>query len=116
MSTQHTPGPWDQLRNGIEVQSHEGMHEIHACVNGVPVPIAQVWPTLEVEHDDPVGGYSISKAEGLANLRLLAAAHDLLAALERVDSEMIDYGRPNFNHVGMVLVVKEAIAKAKGQS
>lgn len=88
--TSHTPATWEPLRNGIEIQSDEGMHEIHACVGGVPVPVAQVWPTMDIEHDDPGGEYRISEAEGLANLHLIAAAPDLLTALESAYEMLAD--------------------------
>ena len=119
--TSHTPATWEPLRNGIEIQSDEGMHEIHACVGGVPVPVAQVWPTMDIEHDDPIGEYQISETEGLANLALIAAAPDLLAALQRLaDVAHKPTGWTEDEHattlVHALLQANDALAKAKGQS
>ncbi len=106
----HTPGPWEPLRGGIEVQSETNNHEVHAFVNGVPVPIAEIYRNMTVEHDDPVGKYEISEAEGLANLHLIAAAPDLLAALKTI---IEDHPRDVF---GAIQAAESAIAKAEGRS
>lgn len=125
MKTEFTPGPWDALRNRIEIQSNEDRHEVHAYVDGVPVPVAQVWPAMHVEHDDPVSEYQISEAEGLANLRLIAAAPELFAVLKSFlaategtacvsafDAHGIDVW-PNLAKVGRD--AREALAKATGK-
>lgn len=110
MNAKHTPGPWELLRGGIEVQSETNNHEIHALVRGIPVPIAEVHRNMHVEHDDPVGEYVMSKSEGLANARLISAAPDLLAALEsmvkKIDTDKM--------HISCSLA-RAAIAKAKGE-
>jgi hypothetical protein len=119
MTAKHTPGPWELLRGGIEVQSETNNHEIHAFVVGIPVPIAEVHRNMHVEHDDPVGEYVMSKAEGLANAALLTAAPDLLAALEDACNVMaaivtgdLDGLSPNSP---ALIEARAAIAKAKGE-
>ena len=106
----HTPGPWNLLRGGIEVQSESNNHEVHAFVNGIPVPIAEIYRNITVEHDDPVGTYEISEAEGLANAALIAAAPDLLAALKTIIED-----RPR-DVFGAIQAAESAIAKAEGRS
>ena len=54
MGTKHTPGPWEHLRQGIEIQSEDGNHEVHAFVNGIPVPVCEVYASMHCEHDDPI--------------------------------------------------------------
>jgi len=110
MTAKHTPGPWELLRGGIEVQSETNNHEIHALVRGIPVPIAEVHRNMHVEHDDPVGEYVMSKAEGLANAALLTAAPDLLAALEamiaKIDADKLPIS---------CSIARAAIARARGE-
>ena len=75
MSTKHTPGPWSagQFRDG---------GPFPGCDIGSPdgANVAQV---LFVPPAVQVGG-DIQKPEALANARLIAAAPDLLAALQYV--------------------------------
>jgi hypothetical protein len=114
MTAKHTPGPWELLRGGIEVQSETNNHEIHAFVVGIPVPVAEIHRNMHVEHDDPVGEYVMSKAEGLANAALLTAAPDLLAALEAIIKMIGPYagqGRMDAE----IAAARSAIAKSKGE-
>lgn len=115
METKHTPGPWEPLRNGIEIQSEEGRHEVFACVNGVPVPICEVHPTMHCEHDDPVGEYVITEDEGLANLHLIAAATDLLDAAKCAISALSQNSTFQNDIEYAKRVLADAIAKATGQ-
>ena len=86
MTTSHTPGPWIALEQGKEIQSYDGLHEVAATApNGTFVNICQMFqggfanaapnPADETRH-------TITPDEALANARLIAAAPDLLAALE----------------------------------
>lgn len=114
METKHTPGPWEPLRQGIEIQSEEGNHEAHAFVNGIPAPICEVYANMHCEHDDPVGEYRISKQEGLANLFLIAAAPELLEALQALAADLKPYmgqGRMDDKIRNAIA----AIAKATGE-
>lgn len=116
--TAHTPGPWNLLRGGIEVQSESNNHEVHAFVNGIPVPIAEVYRNMTVEHDDPVGTYEISEAEGLANAALIAAAPDLLNALRAVSAalEWHEDRMPKGQDSGAIDLARAAIEQAEGRS
>jgi hypothetical protein len=69
MSTTHTPGPWHDYT------------EPHGTRHILPCP----QPTLDTVQICTFGGTAYrSKSETDANARLLAAAPDLLAALERL--------------------------------
>jgi hypothetical protein len=115
METKHTLGPWEPLRNGIEIQSEEGRHAVFACVNGVPVPICEVHPTMHSEHDDPAGEYVISNEEGLANLRLIAAAPELLEQLKKLVAEYESLPHSLGYEYTHLESARAAIAKATGQ-
>jgi hypothetical protein len=87
MSTQHTKGPWEALRQGIEVRSESGEHEIFAYPGNIPVGIATVQSRMTYEHDLPVGKYELDEAEGLANLRRIVAC---VNACEGMETELIE--------------------------
>lgn len=116
MKTKHTPGPWEPLRQGIEIQSEEGNHEAHAFVNGIPVPVCEVYANMRCEHDDPIGEYMISKQEGIANLLLIAAAPELLEALmdaRNAYQQMFDVMPVAWQTIDNIIC--DAIAKATGK-
>lgn len=106
MTVDHTHGKWVLFRGGIEVQSETNEHEIFAYIGEHPVAIASVLSHLESEYDMPVSNYSMSVEEGMANARLIAAAPELLAALQELQANPND---PRA-HRGAL----DAIAKAKG--
>lgn len=94
---QHTPGPWQLGEEG-------GILEGHTPIDAAGWEgLAQVVTKMEFD------GYN---AEGQANARLIAAAPDLLAALEDLTSYMIDHGMEN--DAGVVKAI-EAIGVAKGE-
>lgn len=88
--TQHTPGPW------TVTTWHATQHaEINNSENK---SIADVW------------GIDITADEMTANAALIAAAPELLTALENVlDCENYEYHEPNYDDI------RAAIAKAKGE-
>lgn len=87
--TGHTKGDLHALRDGIEIQSEDGNHEVLAYVDGIPVCVASVISEMHVEHDDPVGEYHLCKDEGLANLRRIVACWNACAGLS---TELIEQG------------------------
>lgn len=106
-----TLGPWEHLRQGIEIQSEDGNHEVHAFVNGIPVPVCEVYANMHCEHDDPIGEYMISKQEGIANLLLIAAAPELLEALQYA----LHVRGTTEDGPHVVAIIEAAIAKATGE-
>jgi hypothetical protein len=99
MSTQHTPGEWF-----INQYTNWTGYSIHAKNRGC---IAERW--YDKDQDQPYG------SEIMANARLIAAAPDLLAALETAVRVMQDQ---NLDEAlaGEFEIFTDAIAKAKGQS
>ena len=97
----HTPGPWhvsdaDSVNPRIDVSNGRGV--AHA--------------TQRDQH--PVIGQGISIQEAMANARLIAAAPDLLEALETYAAVYAENWRP-----GMPIlepISDAAIAKARGES
>lgn len=89
MTDKHTPGPWD-------VQG-----DTYVTVN-----------SLIIAHCKQAGRTSLDEA--MANARLIAAAPDLLAALEKV----IDYHVTGINPLSdaAILSARAAIARARGES
>lgn len=100
MSTRHTPGPWTvnpHFNHGAEVRS-----------------LASVaWCSVASTHGAS-SSQSIDAAEARANARLIAAAPDLLEALEEAirDHDDFEDGRLSGNTVATMYA---AIAKAKGE-
>lgn len=105
MSVKHTEGPWYFDGHGaIWRRTPSDLYENGGEVAG-DRPIATVhigW------HHDGAIGYPVE-----ANARLMAAAPELLEALERAVTSMQDSGYPN-SHVA-VRAARAAIAKARGE-
>lgn len=102
-NTKHTPGPWriDPDFNR-DVQTADGAHEIATAEYGKP---------LCTDAD-----YSVPQDfdEAIANARLMAAAPDLLAALQMARSLMVTVN--NYSTDGAsIRVIDSAIAKATGE-
>jgi len=91
MKTKHTPGPWSvaETRHGYDTVIRE--------TNSEPIVLAFI------------SGYT--KAEGTANSNLIAAAPDLLAALEA----LLDARKQGHYH-GEWEEASAAIAKARGEA
>jgi hypothetical protein len=92
MGTQHTPGPWG-------VQDDHGRRYVET-LKGNDDSICEV-------HRRAKGGI-LSDAEFHANARLIAAAPELLRALDMAVTEESAYGEAN----GWIEVARAAIAKA----
>lgn len=109
MTDKHTPGPWRNL--GVKNMMVDG--RCHRIVSDESYPAAFVpaW-------DRPNPGQECGKAEAEANARLIAAAPDLLAALDDiVNGENWRSGRkfdPNSGDFDLS-IQRAAIAKARGQ-
>ena len=101
IETKHTPGPWE-------------VSDTSVCLDG---PLSSWNRTIcDLGHYGSDGRtcYPNAKANGL----LIAAAPDMLAALEAVLDKFEDYGGETYAdglEVEQVIIkVKDAIAKAKG--
>ena len=92
MTTKHTPGPWAVVGGSIMVEYDGGFFDL-AYVDGI-------FPN----------GY-LTVAERNANANLIAAAPDLLAALE-----LMAYGHRHEHECDCYKQVRDAIAKAKGET
>lgn len=105
MSAAHTPGPWVVWTANEEIGSV-------TTADGM-IAIAQAQQTRRIfkesDHD-----------ERRANARLIAAAPDLLAALQRLHDDTADYVR--INNLGdpyqnkNMRDARDALVKARGQS
>lgn len=115
-----TPGPWMLAVFGENIQGDEEQHEICAYVDDKPVTVAFVNAGTHVFSDSVDGTYhTISKAEAIANARVLSAAHDMLDALRKavvllagvgVHAAKMDPSAETYK------AVSAAIAKATGAS
>lgn len=89
MTTQHTPAPW----------------ELRQSTNGY-------W---FIDHEQGGEGYTLTKLEcGERDARLIAAAPDLLAALQMVNRIWSHDQTANLAPDSPVAIVRAAIAKATG--
>ena len=94
----HTPGPWEahtHYDNSVSVRHYLGM--------GLNQPVCEMLPGQ-------------TPAERNANARLIAAAPDLLAALEEM-AAVFGWQSPNANPAvdAAIAAAHAAIAKAKGE-
>lgn len=87
-NAQHTPGPWVYHAKTSTVQPYPGSGTICAL-------------SLRGERE--------------ANARLIAAAPELLAALEKVDAYLAPEGDEDDAWHDIRVVIQEAIARAKGE-
>lgn len=93
MSNGHTPGPWS-----IDKEERWVIHEPEGKSGTLVVP--------EIYLDDD---------EAIANARLIAAAPDLLEALESAQMAIMGYTHQNAVTLAALFKANAAIAKAKGQ-
>lgn len=93
MTNKHTPGPWD-----IEVE------ECRTFITGEGRQLAKILLT-HANNDE----YSEHLVRAKANVRLIAAAPDMLAALEKLLNAL-----PSATTHPAIKTARTAIAKAKG--
>lgn len=112
MSAQHTPGPWRYISRNVDEKANwacripfaiEHVPERSSCVE----PIADVLASTLLEVCD--------QPHAEANARLIAAAPEMLAVLERVRRWAEG---DNINYMGdhPIALVRAAIAKATGSA
>lgn len=112
VDAKHTPGPW----RTYSARGSDGEH----CYWGID-PEGDYRGTIGSSHDaEHIGG--ITKEESEANARLIAAAPELLEALDEMTAicaactfENIYIRGQYFNREGSVERARAAIAKAKGE-
>lgn len=109
--SKHTPGPWHVV-NGVDVFTSLGAKN----AEGIEEPINDGWHVADCAMED------LSYRESNANARLIAAAPDLLEALELIVMERAWYRseRPEGYNIEDRLnaweeTARAAIAKAKGE-
>lgn len=99
----HTPGPWNVFPTGIE-----GKHGPTVSIDKNPLKII-ARPDWHGDHQ-----------EYLANATLIAAAPDLLEALQSLMADLQDAGDDrnpeNGNEYAACINAREAIAKATGET
>ena len=97
MNTQHTPGPWRTVRFASKVDARNHSFGIAYGRSGNRLAI--------------VDGEGSASDANAANARLIAAAPDLLAALEALEAVL----RMSERDIEVFDVALAAIAKAKGE-
>lgn len=106
MSAQHTKGPWLTTNSNAVVSTSNNTIAIPCNRNGEQVAIAGVLSS------------SVSRSEARANARLIAAAPELLAALEALRQVAVwDDDYTTREEMEKVFALADAaIAKAKGEA
>lgn len=96
MTTQHTPGPW-----AIKFLEHQGASTSRLYVCNPSDYIAEVY----------IPNYWKNIDQAISIARLIAAAPDMLAALEALEAVL----RMSDRDIEVFDVARAAIAKAKGE-
>ena len=112
--SKHTPGPWKLVgANKLRIFNHVSVRPVNPCFKGCALPIAKVTRADMTEY----GGGS-----GDADARLIAAAPDLLAALQELVpltvaamSDANDDGASYDADMGL-FAARAAITKATGET
>ena len=108
MTNTHTPGPW-------LVWDSKGTARIDHTTGVYRQPDSSDEQIIALCDED----LSLSSDEQLANARLIAAAPELLEALEELD-RLLDYTKSgafsHYDRAKCVVVARAAIAKACGES
>ena len=102
MESKHTPGPW----RATEIQ---GDHFIHAHPYEYDIFVAEIpSPVRDLKADRDTG-------TGAANARLIAAAPELLSALEEIAEGNFFPGETLSPMEQVQAIARAAIAKSKGE-
>lgn len=104
--SQHTPGPW----RATDLDQHPGIENHDESVS---IVIFGYRKGLDSNHYDDSGVRGKTRKEAIANAHLIAAAPDLLEALENVLSEIFIWESEHGLHP-YAIKARAAIAKAKG--
>ena len=99
MKTKHTPGPWSGGDSDLQVSTLS----VHGKTDGDHSTVCRL---VSPEHGMPID-------EIMANARLIAAAPDMLEALQ-LASTMLATGMPEYDARDAKEVIDAAIAKATG--
>jgi hypothetical protein len=106
MKTQHTPGPWE---HGISTSGNRAIFSEFCDGN---TDIASPIGLQDCGGDDWT---AIGEEEAQANIRLICAAPDLLAACIEATALFDNYPQA-FESIGTYQVLQNAIAKARGEA
>ena len=113
----YSKGEWVALEVDVNLLGTDGGHEVHTYIGEQLVMIAEVsggvFSTHCPEGTLQIPDYEITQAEALANARLIAAAPDLLAALEAMVSI---YPEAPGTYTKQGSTARSAINKARGLS
>lgn len=109
MTTQHTPGPWQVGRSRNDAHMCEVWTAAYAERPNTSPSHKGICRTWSPDDQPPASFIGFSRQECLANARLIAAAPDLLEALEYVMSAHGEQLTDAFDQA------QRAIAKATGQ-
>lgn len=108
--SEHTPGPWKaDIRTGIAVVYHDDENN---CLMGDEDNVICAWHGERVVGDDDLPRWRMDE-EDIANARLIAAAPELLEALEALLKSLPGtryYYRPKITRAAL-----DAIARATGE-
>lgn len=105
-SRKHTPGPW-------HISGKHGNLRTEVVSGGRAIAAVWTHQSVPVDVTDPQRGNTEQPLEeGAGNLRLIAAAPDLLAACNAAMDAMI---REDFGTLTLVPLIRAAIAKAEGR-
>ena len=115
MKTEYSPAPWSHE----PLQSTQGA-DIAIVGSGQVIAVIQHDPDIQTAAEDEIDGDNVVwTAEDLANARLIAAAPELLAALEGIEvaaSEYMAFGSMRrWGIIAAINTARAAIARAKGR-
>jgi hypothetical protein len=88
--SKHTPGEWEVLRQGKEIQG-DGGHEVSTIINDIPITICELDVAGIYSDNIPDGSgptYFMTEEESLSNAKLIASAPALLDLAKKVKALM----------------------------